>query len=143
MKFTPKIYEWIWIFLEKNLWILRKITHQNQNQHITICPCIKFQSIWRTLDFGTKFVQKNMTGKNFERINIKIVISIQQFTPVRNFSHLVELQIMGPNLPKNIGVTKILEFQVVPCFSKYGDPVSCDLFHTSWFVFFYLSFLNT
>ena len=81
--------------------------------------------------------------KNFERINIKIVISIQQFTLVRNFSHLVELQIIGPNLPENIGVTKILEFQVVPCFSKYGDPVSCDLFHTSWFVFFYLSFLNT
>ena len=50
MKFAPKIYEWP---------ILRKITHQNQNQHITICPCIKFQSIWRILDFGAKSVQKN------------------------------------------------------------------------------------
>ena len=76
---------------------------------IATCPCIKFQSIWRTLDFGTKFVQKNMTDKNFEKRNIKIVISMQQFTPIRSFSHFVELQIMGPNLPKKIGVTKILE----------------------------------
>ena len=35
-------------------------------------PCaphapIKFQSIWTTLDFGTIFVQKNMTDKNFEK----------------------------------------------------------------------------
>ena len=28
------------------------------------------------------------------------MISIQQCTPVRNFSHFVGLQIMGPNLPK-------------------------------------------
>ena len=28
--------------------ILRKVTHQNRNQHITTCPCIKFQSIWKT-----------------------------------------------------------------------------------------------
>ena len=50
-----------------------------------------------------------MSDKNFEKINIKIVISIQQFTAVRNFSQFVELQIMGPNLPKMIGVTKILK----------------------------------
>ena len=43
MKFSLKIYEWQ---------ILRKITHRNRNQHITVCPCIKFQSIWRTLDFA-------------------------------------------------------------------------------------------
>ena len=30
-------------------------------------PCTKFQSIWRTLDFETKFAQKNMTGKHFEK----------------------------------------------------------------------------
>ena len=40
-----------------------------------------------------------MTDKKFEKINV-IVISIQQRTPVRNFSHVVELQIMEPNLPK-------------------------------------------
>ena len=45
----PKTYEWQ---------ILRKITHQNRNQHITMCPCIKLQFIWRTSDFGTKFAQK-------------------------------------------------------------------------------------
>ena len=27
--------------------IFRKITHTNPNQHITMCPCIIFQSIWR------------------------------------------------------------------------------------------------
>ena len=45
-EFAPKNYE---------RQILQKITHQNRNQHITMCPCIKFQSIWRTLRFGTKF----------------------------------------------------------------------------------------
>ena len=41
-----------------------------------------------------------MNNKNFEKINIKIVMSIQQCTPLRNFSHFVELQIMGLNMPK-------------------------------------------
>ena len=67
MKFTPKVYE---------RQILRTITHENRNQHITVCPFIKFQSIWRTLDFKTKFAQNYMNGKKFEKINIKIVISI-------------------------------------------------------------------
>ena len=38
-------------------------------------PCTKLQSIWRTSDFQTKLDQKNMTDKNFEKINIKIVTS--------------------------------------------------------------------
>ena len=62
-------------------------------------PSTKFQSIWRTSDFETIFAQKYLSDKNFEKINIKIVIRIQQCTPLRNFSHLVELQIMIPNLP--------------------------------------------
>ena len=37
-------------------------------------PCMKFQSISRTSDFETKFAQKS--HKNFEKIKIKIVISI-------------------------------------------------------------------
>ena len=32
--------------------------------------CNKFQLIWRASDFGTKFTQKDMNGKNFEKINI-------------------------------------------------------------------------
>ena len=32
-----------------------------------MCPCNKFHSIWRTLDFSTKLVQKNMTDKTFEK----------------------------------------------------------------------------
>ena len=39
-------------------------------------PCTKFQLIWRTSDFGTKLAQKNMNDKNFEKIMVKIVISI-------------------------------------------------------------------
>ena len=45
MKFAPKIYE---------RQILRKMTHQNCNQHITMCPCIKFQSIRGTLQSWAK-----------------------------------------------------------------------------------------
>ena len=54
MKFTSNIYE---------REILRKITHENRNQHITMCPCIKFWSIWRILDFETKFAQYYMNDK--------------------------------------------------------------------------------
>ena len=42
-----------------------------------------------------------MNDKNFEKTNIKIVISIQQCTPLQYFCHLVELQIMGSNLSIN------------------------------------------
>ena len=34
-------------------------------------PFTKFQTILRTSDFGTKFAQKNMNDKNFEKINVK------------------------------------------------------------------------
>ena len=43
-----------------------------------------------------------MNDKTFEKINIKIVISVQQCTPLWNFSHFVEFQIMGANMPKNM-----------------------------------------
>ena len=42
--------------------------------HIAMYPCTKFQLNWRTSHFGTKFAQKN--DKNFEKINVKIVISV-------------------------------------------------------------------
>ena len=66
MKFTPRPYE---------RQILRKITYQNRNQYITMCPCIKL-----TLEFW-----KDVTGKDFEKANIKIVTRIQQCTPAPNF----------------------------------------------------------
>ena len=59
-------------------------------------------SIWRkqdgmkfahnTLKFS-RFVQNYMNDKTFEKINIKIEISIQQSTSVLNFSQFEELQI--------------------------------------------------
>ena len=39
-------------------------------------PCTKFQLICRTLDFRTKLAQKNMSDKSFEKITIKILISV-------------------------------------------------------------------
>ena len=47
-----------------------QIIHQNRNHYITMYPCIKFQSIWRKLDFGTKLAPQKMTDKTFEKINI-------------------------------------------------------------------------
>ena len=41
-----------------------------------------------------------MNDKNFEKINIKIEINLQQSTSVPNFSQFEELQILRPNLPK-------------------------------------------
>ena len=37
-------------------------------------PFIKFQLIWRTSDFGTKFAQKNMNDEPFEQMKVKISI---------------------------------------------------------------------
>ena len=39
-------------------------------------PCTKFELIWRTSDFGTKFAQKSMNDKNFGKIKIKFEIRI-------------------------------------------------------------------
>ena len=55
----------------------------------------RFRSTGTTSDF----IQNYMTDRNFKKINIKIAISTQQCTPLRNFSHFVERQIMGPNMP--------------------------------------------
>ena len=62
----------------------------------------KFWSTGTASDFGTKFVQNYLNDKTFEKINIKIAVGIQQCTPLQNFSHFVELPIMGPNMPKKI-----------------------------------------
>ena len=62
--------------------------------------CIKFQFIWKTSDFGTKFPKKNVNDKIFGKINIKIEIRIWQYTPAPNFSQSGELQFLRPNLPK-------------------------------------------
>ena len=62
-------------------------------------PCTNFQLIWRASDFGTKFAQKNMNDKNFEKIKIKIVISIHQYVPLYQISVNLE-KILGLNLPQ-------------------------------------------
>ena len=43
-----------------------------------------------------------MNLKNFEKINKKIVISMQQCTPVPNYAYFGEVQILELNLPKYI-----------------------------------------
>ena len=70
------------------------------NQHIILIMYTnaRFQSTETTSDFG----QNYMNDKIFEKIIIKIVISIQQCTSLRNFSDFVKLQIMGSNFPQKI-----------------------------------------
>ena len=63
-------------------------------------PCTKFQLIWRTSDFGTKFAPKNVSDKNFGKINFEFEMGIWKCTPVPNFSQFRELQFLRPNLPK-------------------------------------------
>ena len=41
-----------------------------------------------------------MNENNFEKINIKIELSLKQSTSVPNFSQFEELQILEPNLPE-------------------------------------------
>ena len=43
--------------------MLEKNKCQNLNQHIIIYSCARFQSIWRTTDFGAKLVQKSLNRK--------------------------------------------------------------------------------
>ena len=43
-----------------------------------------------------------MNEKNFQKLNIKMEMSIQQFPSVPNFIKFKELQILGPNFPKNM-----------------------------------------
>ena len=50
--------------------ILWKVKHQNHYQHIKMCPCIKFQLVWRALDFGTKFPKNYVNGKILNHIPI-------------------------------------------------------------------------
>ena len=58
----------------------------------------RFLSIGTTSDFGTKFLQNYMNDKAFEKINIKIVISIWKCsTSALIFSQFGELQILGRN----------------------------------------------
>ena len=48
-----------------------KTAHQNRNQHMAMCPCIKFQSISRTYDFGTKFAQTFLNDKIMKKYTLK------------------------------------------------------------------------
>ena len=48
-------------------------------------PGTKFQLTWRTSDFGTKFAQKNVSDKNFGKINIKFEMIILSMYPCNKF----------------------------------------------------------
>ena len=67
------------------------------SQCIKSQACIKSQFIWRTSDFGTKFVQKDVSDKNFGNINIKFEI---EDIAMYCFSQIGELQFLRPNFPK-------------------------------------------
>ena len=57
---------------------------ENPNEHIAMDHSTNFQSIWKNPDYGSKFAQKNISDKDFGEVNIKVVINIQQCTPVPN-----------------------------------------------------------
>ena len=40
-----------------------------------------------------------MNEKHFEKLNIKIVVTMQQYNAIRNFNQFEKLQILEPNLP--------------------------------------------
>ena len=42
-----------------------KNKHYSRDKHIAMYPCTKFQLIWRTSDFGTKFAEKKISEKSF------------------------------------------------------------------------------
>ena len=95
-------------FLKKFMNTSKHYTSKSESAYKNM-PFYQISINLKSIRFWDQICPKNMTDKNFEKMNIKIIISIRQFTPVQNFSHFVELQVMGPNLPKKIGVTKILE----------------------------------
>ena len=68
--------------------------------HIAIYPGTKFQLIWTTSDFGTKFTQKSMSEKNSKKINIKLKTGLKQCMSVSDFSQYRELQFLGPTFCK-------------------------------------------
>ena len=63
------------IFWTQNFWKIRGFDY---NQHIVLIMYTnsRFQSTGATSDFGTKFAQNYMNDKLFEKIIIKIEISI-------------------------------------------------------------------
>ena len=91
----------------------------------------QFETIWRTSDFEAKFAQKNMTDKNFEKIDFKIVISTEQCIPLPNFCNLENVRfwdqissqkVNEKNLEKvNIKIViSVLQCISVPNFSQFG-----------------------
>ena len=58
-----------------------------------------------------------MNDRNFEKINIKIEISILQSTSVTNFSQFEELQVLGPICLKNLNEKNFEEINIKPVIS--------------------------
>ena len=65
--------------------ILWKVKHQNHYQHIKMCPCIKFQLVWRALDFGTKFPKNYVNDKILNHIPIYPCTKFQSIWRTSNF----------------------------------------------------------
>ena len=64
-------------------------------------PCIKFQSIWRTLEFA-KICQKKYTNKIFLKNKHQNRNKHVAMYPCTKFQSIWKLQILGPNLSKKI-----------------------------------------
>ena len=73
------------IFWRNFFW---KITAFDYNWHVilTMYTNTRFWSTGTASDFGTKFVQNYLNDKTFEKINIKIAVSIQNNVPLYEIS---------------------------------------------------------
>ena len=65
-------------------------------------PCIKFQSIWRTLEFGTKSAKKNIRINFFLKNKHQNRNKHVAMYPCTKFQSIWKLQTLGPNLSKKI-----------------------------------------
>ena len=103
--------------------------------------CTKFELIWRTSDFGTKFTYKNLNDKNVGKINIKFKIRIQQCIFSKFAQKRTSGRVLGQTQPDNnifyvkstaiwpvLGVSRW--FQVV---SGWFQVISGGLDDSRWF----------
>ena len=106
-----KIYKFYWQMLIVGCYFKHGITKFWKKLIKIACsnvPLYKISVNLENFKFWDQIYSEKYDWKIFKKIKIKIVISIQQCNPVRISTHFVELQIMGPNLPKK-WLPKILD----------------------------------
>ena len=90
--------------------------------HIGISPCTKFRLKQLTLNFRTKFAQKEYFGSKTKEVNITIEFFVFELVIVPNFSWNRQYWLFGPNLPtKNVSGQKWKKWTSSPLNSAYWN----------------------